>query len=64
MLRAHPRSCRCARRSPGDYINPDADPESVLADLGGVLAQLRDLTSACETYKEYQARAGKEFIAA
>ncbi|KXZ55711.1 DHC8 protein [Gonium pectorale] len=38
----------------GDYINPDADAEGVLADLEAVLSQLRDLSTACDTYKEYQ----------
>ncbi|KAG2451278.1 hypothetical protein HYH02_003884 [Chlamydomonas schloesseri] len=38
----------------GDYVNPDADAESVLADLESVLSQLRDLSTACDTYKEYQ----------
>ncbi|GLC47993.1 hypothetical protein PLESTB_000047400 [Pleodorina starrii] len=38
----------------GDYINPDADAETVLVDLEGVLSQLRDLSTACDTYKEYQ----------
>ncbi|KAG2501733.1 hypothetical protein HYH03_000233 [Edaphochlamys debaryana] len=39
----------------GDYINPDADAETVLSDLEGVLSQMRDLATACDTYKEYQA---------
>lgn len=38
----------------GDYINPDADPEVVVADLEGVLQHLNELQAACETYKEYQ----------
>ncbi len=42
----------------GDYVNPDADAESVLVDLEGVLSQLRDLSTACDTYKEYQVRRG------
>lgn len=46
----HPRA--------GDYVNPDADAESVLADVEGVLSQLRDLSTACDTYKEYQVRDG------
>ncbi len=41
----------------GDYVNPDADAESVLADLEGVLSTLRNLSTACDTYKEYQVRA-------
>lgn len=35
----------------GDYIDPDVDPESVVADLEGVLAHLEEIKSACETYK-------------
>ncbi len=36
---------------PGDYIDPDVDPEVVVADLDGVLAHLQELRGACDTYK-------------
>jgi hypothetical protein len=39
---------------PGDYVNPDAEADAVVADLEGVLAHLEELKAAVETYKEYQ----------
>eukprot|EP00201_Polytomella_parva_P020499 CAMPEP_0175042260 /NCGR_PEP_ID=MMETSP0052_2-20121109/2450_1 /TAXON_ID=51329 ORGANISM="Polytomella parva, Strain SAG 63-3" /NCGR_SAMPLE_ID=MMETSP0052_2 /ASSEMBLY_ACC=CAM_ASM_000194 /LENGTH=3805 /DNA_ID=CAMNT_0016305023 /DNA_START=33 /DNA_END=11446 /DNA_ORIENTATION=+ len=38
----------------GDYVNPDADADAVLADVESLLHHLRELNTACETYKEYQ----------
>ncbi|KAJ9534885.1 hypothetical protein QJQ45_029552, partial [Haematococcus lacustris] len=39
----------------GDYINADADPEQVVADLDGVMTHIEELKAASETYKEYEA---------
>ena len=38
----------------GDYVNPDADAEVVVADLESVLQHIQELSQACDTYKEYQ----------
>ena len=38
----------------GDYINPDADPDAVVADLDQVLANIHELSEACKTYQQYQ----------
>ncbi|KAG1661620.1 hypothetical protein FOA52_002850, partial [Chlamydomonas sp. UWO 241] len=38
----------------GDYIDPDAEPETVVEDLEQVLAHVRELGGTAEQYKEYQ----------
>ncbi len=42
--------CVCVCHA-GDFINPDADPEGVVADLDALVLHLDELKAACDTYK-------------